>query len=446
MTQQRIAPSRWWWIAAIPVIATVVPGIRWYAAESSAATEIRAHLTSLRASGVPVDEASFSQSFDKRTSRKHSLEWERWISASFLVNSAGYAAKLKTYPQTNNDAQESPSIARQVSLAGDNPVLVARSEMLSGYATPLIRLASDLTSDRELVWMPPVSAQTPKEFSPLGFLWQSNDLLMSEAELAFHLDQTDRTVEVLQTLSRCDEAFDWQSSIRGEFERSASIRHRNNWLQRSLDKNRWNAEQLQKLFELVGPVPPLAARWHNIMSTERALDFDALNVNEVNLSVTVSKQKHIYPTEKVAIPATRLLDFVMDYDAAVSVGDFGYTGLQNVASSVENSFNRRDQANSHWFNRRVPDNWNEVLGHYRPHVGDLAKVLIRLEDSRRMTRTALAIKMFRLANARWPEKLTELELPTGELQYVDGSQFEIRAAAGGDQALLVVDDIAHVIL
>ncbi len=453
MSIKRPSLSAWWLLLLIPLIAVLFPVATWYATEVQAAADIRSHLEALTKAGHPVDVSSLLKSFEDRSSKENTIAWGDIIQPMLAINGASYSSNARITLSNENTASQSrlPRHDRTIeviSTRGNDPIVVSVTKSLSEQAQPIIRRLQELLPDENPVWKPMEIDISQPFFEPFGLVCSTDKLLMLEVELAIHETKIDQAIEMLKLHRESLTAFDWKTTVHGETTRAEILQDRNDFLLFILGKDlatkkEWKAEHLRALIELLDEESSLSSRWRQVFDFERAVTYESIGVHKIGsysslLVLAPDLRNANFPQgRQVEVPATRVRDFLMELDAGMSVADKGYEGLVERASEVESSWHRRSQINVHWFHRRGDLYLNEVLTTHGPHLHELAANLSKLEDSRRFTRAALAVKLFQLEHSEWPRQISDLELPLRDQMSINGVKFSCFGVQDEEFAVLL---------
>ncbi len=415
MSSKRRTLSPWWLLGLIPLIALLVPTAMRYAVQFRAAAEIREHLAEMTNEGYPVDIESLQAWFANRSSKEHTVDWGEITVPMSNISQAGFASNVMRWDGQNGEYRT----LRKVVTRGDDPLVVSVSKSLSQQAQPIVNRVQALLPAKVPVWLPMDIDVAQPHFVPSA-PWNTNELLLSEIAWAIHEGEANRAVELLKLHAEAMAAFDWQTTIQGEQQRATMLQYRNSLLRVSLDEvafkqNRWTAEQLASLIELLDTDPALQARWRNVIATERAILLEAIGANDVGIvGKVLVENRHDEQKQYEDQPATQLLAWVNEASSVMSLADAGYEGLRMHTRHVGTPLHQRI-----WFQSQT-----------------LAGILINVENSRRLTRAALMIKKFQLDSGDWPAQLSDLPIPSSELMEVDGPPFDYRHEEQGDSLML----------
>ncbi len=419
--------------------ATVGP---WYVRQLVAAIEIRVHLASLGKSGLPIDRESLLKMLDQRTSREATTLWEDVYTPVIMLNGALYSSGLKTYEDPHQGGGGMTDRSEFKIPPPGEPWPEQRYFVeLSKSAEPVLARLRQLGMYDQPVWAPGGYTAYSSDFAPIGWANTFSMLPAMEFEIAFYNEQMDDALEALQLNSALQDKLDWQTTILGETQRSKFICQRNERLLETLEYNLWNQQQIGSLLELVGMNTDLATRWKNVIATERVFALEAIHADSIGIYGRVlSSEAQSDGTYKfIDVAATRLRDFINVLDSGLIVCDGGFNGLELRAGELRKVFVNWPSADGNLFLRRSHRIWNTELQQKCPSFETLATALVNLENSRRITRTALAVKQFQLESGDWPANLDALSIPPAECVTVEGTEFELAVDSNGESATLTAD-------
>ncbi len=166
----------------------------------------------------------------------------------------------------------------------------------------------------------------------------------------------------------------------------------------SLRCDLWDADQLEALFQQVGPQPAdLTKRVQDIIAGERVILLVSIDQTEAMDTQVLDGM----PMGFLKFPSSRakLLKFLREYE---NLADGSFQQVLQDIDDFETKF--LEQSNGPSFNPT-----NIAARMIMPSFGQLVHDLEQAEDMRRMTRTALAIKLFHKKFGRWPTELKELD-------------------------------------
>jgi hypothetical protein len=414
-----------------------------YGREIRAGMEIRQQIASLQTAGHPTNIQSLQQSFYDRSSQEHTIDWGEIAPSMSNVEWARNTARVGLPIIEFGSLLKEPSKyqVRAISTRGDDPVVAKTTKLLSEESQPVLKRIRELLVDDKIVWIPTDIDVSQPHFLP----WVSfsiSDLLLSEVELAVHDCNIDLALELLFIHNAALRAFDWQTTVGGEFQRARVVTGVHHYLLFTVSKdcskkNVWNADQLTQLIAMHASDASLSKRWRMVIAAERAIALETVGGSSVGTSAKVLTATQNGETKNyVQVPATTVLEWLTNLDLAMSLADGGYPGLKEAAS---NSYFLRVFSNRPRYVGRF-DQLDQLRTDIGPNVAALSLTLCDLEDSRRLTVLAFAVKRFQLENGDWPKSLHDLSMPSTELAPIGGEPFQLNVEIKGDSVTISSGD------
>ncbi len=397
-----------------PFLVTVIPlGLLFLCVtalaghEKQAFNRVQAELARLRASGQPIDDASMSEWFLDNTSSEGAAAWGAIIQ---LVTAAPRGTdSFDRLPYVGRVGRA--SVPAEIKPGSDWPEQREVAEYLR-CMRPVIDQIAAATEYPTPVWQP---LEFRGFMTLLGELQNSRQLtrlLALEAEHALYHGDTDRALRSLESMRGVAAAFDWELCIVAELVQIAARGVHQNMIRRSLAADLWSADQLQLLQEQLGPARDVPPRWRRVIAGERALILASVSDREF-------WQAEVGLSPLWSMPSLRAA-MLRNYQEMENVAAGGLVGLVQRAGELE-----RHRANK--AGRR--QSFLSFIDHsasYLPAIGAFAEATESEENSRRFSRTAVAIKAFQLRSGRWPHQLAELQqvgLSADDWNTVSGGRF-----------------------
>lgn len=390
---------------AIPMLIGLITFVYFATVQVRSSQRIDAEIQRLRVANVPVDSESQNAWFIANTSREHSDAWAEIL----LMSSVGSdvpdlfekmpyigTAKVPTTIDPNQPWDSEPLVAQWV-------------EMMR----PLIEKIRTVTDSKNATWQPLSFDGVATLLEPLQSSRSIARTLQVEIEHALYVGDSERTMRGLRSLDGLVYAFDWRICLVSDLVTTALRNVQYSMIQRSLNVDIWTEEQLLELTSQVSVTQDVSKRWREVIEGERALMFD--EVTNRGARVTEGQQGGVAFVLSIPSVRERLL---MAYSQLAAVGDQGINSLAKNAEELEKQIFREGRSVF-----SVDDIGINLLF---PAVEAYAAALIRNEDSRRLTLTALAIKRYQLANGEFPERLVQLKdagLKPADWTTVGGSVF-----------------------
>ena len=140
--------------------------------------------------------------------------------------------------------------------------------------------------------------------------------------------------------------------------------------------------------------------------------------------------------KKKTILASRQLELLNQATRNMDAGNGSYQGLADRVRASNLQFNVRSAKFPMFFwGEEELQEWHGISG----FVENYARRCERCESSRRLTRTALAIKQYQLENQRWPATLSEIsevKLLKSDRTALAGGLLEYRIAPDGKSSFI----------
>lgn len=371
-------PSIRWLVplVCLPLLAFVIYAAWLGYRDHQASRELDALIAPIRAAGEPLGDAWLEQHFRQTTSSDGTAAWSEII---MLSTSFGWDATGGL-----------PIVGRGKSLrtleVGAKWEVDALVDDFLEQARPLFDLLYDAAKYPTPVWQPMEFQGIVTLLPELQDSRQIQRLLQLDFEHAIVHSDSDRALSDLQAMQTTAEAFDWDMFLVGELVNIALRGIYYASIQRSLYANVWSAEQLEKLTAQVSQPLPLAQSWNASVETEKALSLAYVSGSR--------------PPQEVEflLSAESKLDLMRRYDE-----------IQALSGAPLGDLTRRaDELEGDWKSRQTNVGADALGSMLLPAVAAYANAFERLERTRRMVLTSLAIKRFQLAKDRWPEHLQEL--------------------------------------
>ena len=419
-------------LAAIPLTAMTVLLLVWAVDERQAATRLRGEIDRIQAAGQPLGNGSLNTWLARTASSQGSRAWAEVIGLGdpeFLnlvdldrLPVIGYAT-LPAEIDSEADWEQEADVAEALRWMG--PV-IERIDEATDYPTP--------------VWQPidfrGYDTLLPEVQSARGI----NRLLQLEVEHSLYHRDAERALRGLESMRVAADAFDWQIWIVVDLVRSALVRVHQAMIRRSLSIDLWDEQQLQALAAQVAGAPDIGPRWRNVIAGERAMMFQTISDGDsMARAFGDTRQPAVAPLLKaiVALPSVREA-ILGDYREVISLGDDGIDHLTSRAAAWQERLQTK-------LGQRKLAPANVLRGLILPGFEPYAISLRRLEDDRRLTRVALAIKRFQLRHGEWPadlSRLSDIGLTPSDWSTVEGENFGFEATA--DVAYVWGHDLSEV--
>jgi len=353
--------------------------------ETIASSELKAKLAEMREAGEPFDDESMAGFFEKTSHKEGTAAWQEILALTQAANSL--SSRLPIVGD-----RELPSDLRPSSEWPDQPRV---AEFLQ-EVRPLIQRIYKADEFPKPVWM-------PIHFNGFGTLLEEVQESRSIARIlyldAFHAlyhKEGDRVLKDIHALRSVAQAFDWDICFVSKMV-SMHIRGMHlDAINRSLNMNVWNDEQLTELSNHVNQPYEASKAWKATLAGELGMAYPILNDIRQLRSVEDFESNPLLALP--VMPSTKLTVIR------------AYEDLQHCADAVDARIaEQAKSAEARFFGRnRTISQPNLFIGMFMPAVSAYAEMFDRFETNRRLTYTSLAVKRYQLKNKRWPKSLSEL--------------------------------------
>lgn len=393
ITQPMIRKSFWkrkaFLFVAIPLSIAAIVLVYFATVQIRSAARIDAEVQRLRAANVPIDSESQAAWFVANTSQEHSDAW-----AEILMMSSAGSNHPELFEKMPYIGGATPSATIEPSQPWENEPIVAKwLEMMR----PVIDKVRTISDSKEATWQPITFDGFETLLEPIQQSRTIARTLQVDVEHALYVRDSERAMSGLRSLDGLVYAFDWRICLVADLVTSALRGSHFAMIQRSMNVDIWNDEQLLELTSQVSVMQDVSKRWRDVISGERALSFGELVTNG-GKRIADDGQRGMAMVFSIPSVRERLL---FAYSKMASVGDQGIDSLAMNAAELNDEFfgvQRRGFA--------VDDIGLHLLF---PAIEAYAAAVIRNEDSRRLTLTAIAIKRYQLAKGAFPERLAQLK-------------------------------------
>ncbi len=374
---------RWLWWIAVPLVAMVVLLIAGLWQERQASRFIEGELTRVRSAGLPYDDESMARWYADNTHREGTAAWSEILrlveSPTFMISDFDRLPIVSV--------GELPTPLLPGSSWPDEPFV---AEFL-GTMRPVIQRIDAARSLPTPVWMPiefeGVATLLPEVQSSRSIL----RLLNLELTHALYHQDSDRALRALVCMRATADAFAMNLFMVGELMTIALHGVLHGEIGRSLEGELWSAEELVRLDDLLEP-RDLRSRWLSAIAGERAMALSGTDLANVG---GLDQIGGIGPLLRLPSVQAPLLDGYRQVERLVDDPNHLRVRSQKLETTLRNGQNRLSLGKT-----------TQLF--LLPAFSGFARAIESNEDSRRMTRTALAVKRFQLEYGRWPRPLSEL--------------------------------------
>ncbi len=428
LARQQRRESVYIMLAIVPPL--VVTAMLVYGAwrERRASGTIETRLAALVAENEPIGNGTLTRFYDSRTTRSTTQAWSDIFAATRALSTKYDITSESEFGEVISAGADWPAAAFANQFSDDAQVIINQIRRLSVADTP--------------TWQPILFTDITTLLPELQESRDVREMLANEFRAAYHAADHSRAVESLAMIQTVETALDWQTVLVGELVRLASRNERYQLIRDSLRSNFWRADDLKQLLAQLRRPDDLDSRWRHSLAGERAMIFASLRMTEAGglQSQGVIDNVNLTP---FGISTTHQLSLLNVMDRVQSIAGVGTA--QHVRSA----------ADWNWFPRSWAPLFTQfsitsipfALGHdvnsyYVPSIQAASEAFARSEESRRMTITAIGVKLFEREHGVWPESVTGLSqvgITPDEMHLVDavaGSRFGYRVSRGGQEAVV----------
>jgi hypothetical protein len=397
---------RWlFWGVLLPIILLFAvitsQGIRQW----QAANRFEAEIAQIRASNLPIDNASMARWFREMTRTEGASAWGEVLLA------------LETAIAPIDNPERMPFVGTGDPIAVPDPDRQWPEEKQVGeylrWIGPTIEKIHQAVELPKPVWL-------PIEFrgfqTPLAELQSSRSVtrhLQLEVEHALYQKESERALRGITSLRGVAEAFDWQICLVGDLVHRAHAIAYLATIRRSMAYGLWGEAEIDRIDSQLAPRDPfqITERWRRVFIGERAMLLSSLNdaamtdYNADEFGAAAMKVAGL-PTVKVGL--------LEKYFLMLRIADGPLAGLPDRANELELWLTQKGSAFD------LTTRWTSM---WLPAIRAYSQSIIREEDDRRVTRTSLAVKKYQLREGNWPQDLAALDgigLPASERVTVGG--------------------------
>ena len=432
---RKLRESRWsrgWGtlpiVLGLPFVLLLLSVCRFVRNEYIASLQLQKEVAAIRNSMLPFDNLSLSRYFFNTASHEQSTAWRDVLVALEPVDQWARDASKTYKPNTSYDIELLPAPGADGQVDWPD---AASFEEYSNEVQPIISRIEELTRDPKPTWQP-LDFQGFSTRLPDAHQSQTiSRMLAVEFCHAVYIKNSDRALRALRLDAASMVVYDWQVFSMADSItclRKVSLFQQ---IRESLAHDIWAQEQLDSISEIVGPEPDLAGRWYRTLATDRAMLLTSMDANSGALLSTYSWNR-----KKGTILASSQLELLKLATRNMDAGNGGYQGLADRVRASNLQFNiRSSKFLSFLWGEKEQQEWRGVFG-FRDYY---AMQCERCESSRRLTRTALAIKQYQLENQRWPATLSELseaKLFKSDRTALAVGLFEYRIAPDGKSSFI----------
>jgi hypothetical protein len=370
-----------------------------------AANRFEAEIAQIRASNLPIDNASMARWFREMTRTEGASAWGEVLLA------------LETAIAPIDNPERMPFVGTGDPIAVPDPDRQWPEEKQVGeylrWIGPTIEKIHQAVELPKPVWL-------PIEFrgfqTPLAELQSSRSVtrhLQLEVEHALYQKESERALRGITSLRGVADAFDWQICLVGDLVHRAHAIAYLATIRRSMAYGLWGEAEIDRIDSQLAPRDPfqITERWRRVFIGERAMLLSSLNdaamtdYNADEFGAAAMKVAGL-PTVKVGL--------LEKYFLMLRIADGPLAGLPDRANELELWLTQKGSAFD------LTTRWTSM---WLPAIRAYSQSIIREEDDRRVTRTSLAVKKYQLREGNWPQDLAALDgigLPASERVTVGG--------------------------
>ncbi len=353
--------------------------------------EVDAQIERLRSAGQPVDDETMASWFWENTSQEGTAAWREilvQVEQITTSNSVIHGMPIIGHGELPDDlapGDDWPDEARVAAFLEDARPLIAKIEDAARYPTP--------------VWQPIAfygfATLLPEVQAARGIM----RVVHLEFLHALYHEDPQRMTRALVAMQGTAASFDWDICIVSDLVGTALRSIHRDSIRRSLSHSAWELADLDHMLDQVAQPRDFVTRWHRTIAGERAMALAVLRGDRQrleHLGVATGRPGDSLPPWMLMSSFNRR--YLQTMETVQRLGDQGIEGLVERADEFER--------------REFPSErlrFDDILSHMLlPAVRTWAAVQERDEYNRRLTRTAVGLKRFRLVEGRWPEKLDDL--------------------------------------
>lgn len=372
---------------AVPLSIAMLVVLYYAGMQYQASRRVAAEVQRIRLSNLPVDSETQSQWFLANSSKEHSDAWAEILMLGAAV--ANEREVLDNLPYIGN--ADIPPVIDPGNPWPNEPVVAQWLEVTK----PLIDKIHSVGRLKKPTWQPLDFQGFMTLLEPIQNSRNLARILQVEVEHALYVGDAERAMRGLQSLDGIAHAFDWNICLVTDLVGIALRGVHFSMIQRSLSLDIWTDEQLAELSSQVAQRQDVNERWRATIAGERGLMLDAVTNQGPGFGESVGGMGFLF-----SIPSVQE-SLLTVYSRIESAADQGIDELAKNAKEIEKHppFTDDDRFSIEGLGARM----------IVPAVQAFADAVIRNEDMRRFTSTAIGIKRFQLANGQFPASLDQLK-------------------------------------
>lgn len=397
---------RWlFWGVLLPIILLFAVITSQGIGQWQAAKRFEAEIAQIRASNLPIDNASMTQWFRELTRTEGASVWGEVLLA------------LETATAPVDNSERMPFVGTGEPIAVPDPARQWPEEKLVGeylrWIGPTIEKIHQAVELPKPVWQPIEFRGFQTLLAELQSSRSVTRHLQLEVEHALYQKESERALRGITSLRGVADAFDWQVCLISDLVHRALAGAHLATIRRSMAYGLWDEAAIDRIDSQLAPrdASQIAQRWQRVFIGERAMLLSSLN--DPAMTGYTTDEFGAAATKVVGVPSVKV-GLLEKYSQMIRLADGPLDGLPDRANELELWLTQKGSAFD------LTTKWTSM---WLPAISAYSRSIIREEDDRRVTRTSLAIKKYQLREGRWPQDLTALDgvgLPANERVTVGG--------------------------
>ncbi len=381
-------------LAVIPPLAVFAILALGYWREHRTAIALQANFASLVDRNEPIGNATLTQVFDSRTTRTTTDQW-----AGIVASSSALVGKFEGLSE--------PSLGELVP-PGNPWTGETLANQISQEAQVVLDQFRSLSVDDKPTWQPLLFDSVMTLLPELQDSRNVRTILSNEFRVAYHAGEHQRAVDALQMMLKLENAFDWQFCLVEASVRITRRQQRYELIRDSLGEDFWREQDLNQLLVQLRGTENLDQRWHRLLAGERAMILSALRIAESGNLESAGMINNVNFTPFGIAPTHQavILRVMQKMQSSAGIG----TG-QHVRDAQDYQWYPRywDTEMNQFSVTSMPLAFGDEVGeYYLPAIQAASDAFARSDENRRMTITAVGIKLFEVIENQWPSSLAEL--------------------------------------
>ena len=351
--------------------------------ETIASSELKAKLDEMRQAGEPFDDESMSKYFKRTSHAEGTAAWTEILTLSRAANSISDrlpVVGVGNLPTDLRPGSEWPDEPRVAEFLNEVRPLIQRIYKGDEFPKP--------------VWM-------PIQFNGFSTLLEEIQesrvparILNLDAMHALYHKDGDRALQDISAIRCVAQAFDWDICLVTKMVAIAIHGLHRDTINRSLNMDVWNDQQLIALSNHVNHPYETSKAWRASLAGELGMAYPVLS--DLRLGSTEDFSNN--PLLGLPLMPSTKLTVLRAYEDWQRCADAGDSRIEELAKSAQARFSTE----------RSLSLSNVFIGMSMPAISSYAEMFDRFETNRRLTYSSLAVKRYQVKNNRWPKSLSEL--------------------------------------